>query len=102
MEYKDRIRSFLTSDSSSYKGIPDEKHHTAEEIKALMPRPGDELYHLTHIWYVADYLLMPCLQNHVLEHLEVAQTKFHLAPPKIDVWRAAKGIPATCCGDVGK
>jgi hypothetical protein len=79
--YKDRIRSLLISDSSSSKQtLNEENNYSIKETKALMPRFRGELFHLTYLGYLVHYLLMPRLQNHVFEHLEVAQTKFHLVP----------------------
>ncbi len=86
--YGNTIQSVLSSESSGYKIVPDEKHYSAEEIKSFNQRLGDELCHLMHLWYLADYLLMPRLQNHVLAHLEIAQLRFGRLPSPKEVWKA--------------
>jgi hypothetical protein len=88
--YRRSLPGLHTSPISNYQDGLDPKRHSEEEIKSVSKAITKEMDFLTHLWFLADYLLIPRLQNLVLEHLERARLTFgFLSCPK-KVWNAGK------------
>lgn len=64
--------------------------HSPDQTALINEELAAEMHNLAHLWFLADFFLIPRLQNLILEHFERVRERFDLVPCLTAVWNAGR------------